>query len=358
MGEWRGFLALVVVLLIVLAAASWLIRETPDLLVGPRDSPVDAAERVAPSEPTDTVDPSEPTDTVDPSEPTATASPVAPTTPSADEAVDAAAIAAAIELASRQAPSEPLSVQEACEGLGGAWREDSRGWCDLPLPSATPVSDTAVLHPGMRVPCPQPLEKILEQVVTDSIGGDEMRIYLLYRSVDEDLEEIEVNEETIGDLRLIADGLRRVEADMRDRAAQQRADLGIDAFLPMEQLPAPGEVGSGFGMRVHPVTGYFSQHNGADIRGDTGDPVVAVLDGEVISARNCPFYGNTVVVYHGAGLSTVYAHLDSFAVGPDDDVDAGQLLGAMGSTGRTTGPHLHFEARVDGTAVDPAPFLP
>ena len=358
MGEWRGFLALVVVLLIVLAAASWLIRETPDLLVGPRDSPVDAAERVAPSEPTDTVDPSEPTDTVDPSEPTATASPVAPTTPSADEAVDAAAIAAAIELAGRQAPSEPLSVQEACEGLGGAWREDSRGWCDLPLPSATPVSDTAVLHPGMRVPCPQPLEKILEQVVTDSIGGDEMRIYLLYRSVDEDLEEIEVNEETIGDLRLIADGLRRVEADMRDRAAQQRADLGIDAFLPMEQLPAPGEVGSGFGMRVHPVTGYFSQHNGADIRGDTGDPVVAVLDGEVISARNCPFYGNTVVVYHGAGLSTVYAHLDSFAVGPDDDVDAGQLLGAMGSTGRTTGPHLHFEARVDGTAVDPAPFLP
>ena len=349
MGEWRGFLAFVVVLLIVLAAASWLIRETPDLLVGPRESPVDAAERVPPSEPTDTVGPSEPP---------ATASPVEPTVPSADEAVDAAAIAAAIELASQQEPSEPMSLQEACEGLGGAWREDSRGWCDLPLPSATPVSDTAALHPDMRVPCPQPLEKILEQVVADSIGGDEMRIYLLYRSVDEDLEEIEVNEETSGDVRLIADGLRRVEADMRDRAGQQRADLGIDAFLPMEHLPASGDIGSGFGMRVHPVTGYFSQHNGADIKGDTGDPVVAVLDGEVISAQNCPFYGNTVVVYHGAGLSTVYAHLDAFAVGPDDEVEAGQPLGVMGSTGRTTGPHLHFEARIDGTAVDPAPFLP
>ena len=201
MGEWRGFFAFVVVLLIVLAAASWLIRETPDLLVGPRESPVDAAERVPPSEPTDTVGPSEPP---------ATASPVEPTVPSADEAVDAAAIAAAIELASQQEPSEPMSLQEACEGLGGAWREDSRGWCDLPLPSATPVSDTAALHPDMRVPCPQPLEKILEQVVADSIGGDEMRIYLLYRSVDEDLEEIEVNEETSGDVRLIADGLRRV----------------------------------------------------------------------------------------------------------------------------------------------------
>ncbi len=349
MGEWRGLFAIVVVLLIVLAAASWLIRETPDLLVGASESPDGAVDRVAPSEPADAAGPSEPT---------GTASPAEPTVPSADEAVDAAAIAAAIELASQQVRSEPLSLQEACEGLGGAWREDSRGWCDLPLPSATPVSDTAVLHPDMQVPCPQPLEKILEQVVGDSIGGDEMRIYLLYRSVDDDLEEIEVTEGTSGDLRLIADGLRRVEADMRDRAAQQRADLGIDAFLPMEQLPAPGEIGSGFGMRVHPVTGYWSQHNGADIKGDTGDPVVAVLGGEVISAQNCPFYGNSVVVYHGAGLSTVYAHLDSFAVGPDDEVDAGQLLGAMGSTGRTTGPHLHFEARIDGTAVDPAPFLP
>ena len=349
MGEWRGLFAIVVVLLIVLAAASWLIRETPDLLVGTSESPDDAVDRVAPSEPADAAGPSEPT---------GTASPAEPTVPSAEEAVDAAAIAAAIELASQQVRSEPLSLQEACEGLGGAWRADSRGWCDLPLPSATPVSDTAVLHPDMQVPCPQPLEKILEQVVGDSIGGDEMRIYLLYRSVDDDLEEIEVTEGTSGDLRLIADGLRRVEADMRERAAQQRADLGIDAFLPMEQLPAPGEIGSGFGMRVHPVTGYWSQHNGADIKGDTGDPVVAVLGGEVISAQNCPFYGNSVVVYHGAGLSTVYAHLDSFAVGPDDEVDAGQLLGAMGSTGRTTGPHLHFEARIDGTAVDPAPFLP
>ena len=358
MGEWRGLFAIVVVLLIVLAAASWLIRETPDLLVGTSESPDGAVDRVAPSEPADAAGPSEPTGTPSSAEPAATASPAEPTVPSADEAVDAAAIAAAIELASQQVRSEPLSLQEACEGLGGAWREDSRGWCDLPLPSATPVSDTAVLHPDMQVPCPQPLEKILEQVVGDSIGGDEMRIYLLYRSVDDDLEEIEVTEGTSGDLRLIADGLRRVEADMRERAAQQRADLGIDAFLPMEQLPAPGEIGSGFGMRVHPVTGYWSQHNGADIKGDTGDPVVAVLGGEVISAQNCPFYGNTVVVYHGAGLSTVYAHLDSFAVGPDDEVDAGQLLGAMGSTGRTTGPHLHFEARIDGTAVDPAPFLP
>jgi len=356
-GEWRGFLAFAVVLLVVLAAASWLIRETPDLLAGSPEPTGDAASPGDAAGSTDEERPSEPSEAASPAEPAVPSA--EPEVPSADEAVDAAAIEAAIELAGQQQqPAEPISLQEACEGLGGAWRDDSRGWCELPLPSATPVSDTAVLHPDMRVPCPQPLEKILEQVVADTVGGDEMRIYLLYRSVDDDLEEIEVNEETSGDVRLIADGLRRVEADMRDRAAKQRADLGVDAFLPMERLPAPGEIGSGFGMRVHPVTGYWSQHNGADIKGDTGDPVVAVLDGEIISAQNCPFYGNTVVVYHGAGLSTVYAHLDSFAVGPDDEVEAGQLLGAMGSTGRSTGPHLHFEARIDGTAVDPAPFLP
>ncbi|MDE0664318.1 MAG: M23 family metallopeptidase [Acidimicrobiaceae bacterium] len=340
MSDWRGILAFFAVVLLMVVAASWLIRETPDWLVDSPDAPVDTPEVAAPPESAGAADP------VD--------APVPPP----EEAVDAAAIEAAIELAAQPEPAEPISLPEACAGLGGVWRDDSRGWCEMPLPSAAPVSDTAVLHPGMRVPCPQPLEKILEQVVADAVGGDEMRIYLLYRSVDEDLEEIAVSEEAGVDLQLIADGLRQVEAHMRDRAAQQRASGGIDGFLPMEHVPVPGEIGSGFGMRVHPVTGAWSQHNGVDIKGDTGDPVVAVLEGEIISAQNCPFYGNTVVVYHGAGLSTVYAHLDSFAVGPDDEVEAGQLLGAMGSTGRSTGPHLHFEARIDGTAVDPAPFLP
>ena len=357
MGEWRGVLGFVVVLLVVLAGASWLIRETPELLVDPADPPAETPSPTTPTEPDGGARPPDPVEPTEPADPDEPGDPAEPPAAPADAAVDAAAIEAALELATLE-PSEPISLQDACEGLGGSWRDDSRGWCELPLPSAAPVSDTAVLHPDMRVPCPQPLEKILEKVVADSIGGDEIRIYLLYRSVDEDLEEIEVNEETSGDLRLIAEGLRRVEADMRDRASQQRATLGIDAFVPMENRPAPGEIGSGFGMRVHPVTGYWSQHNGADIKGDTGDPVVTVLDGEVISAQNCPFYGNTVVVYHGAGLSTVYAHLDSFAVGVHDEVEAGQLLGAMGSTGRSTGPHLHFEARVDGTAVDPAPFMP
>ena len=355
MSDWRGILGFVAVILLMVVAASWLIRETPEFLVDPADAPAAEPGQPAPTQPDGGADPPSTSDDLNPD---ATGPPQDATGPPPEEAVDAAAIEAAVELAAQPEPREPISLPEACEGLGGVWRDDSRGWCEMPLPSAAPVSDTAVLHPGMRVPCPQPLEKILEQVVADTIGGDEMRIYLLYRSVDADLEEIEISEETGVDLQLIADGLRLVEADMRDRAAQQRASGGIDGFLPMENVPVPGEIGSGFGPRIHPVTGVWSQHNGVDIKGDTGDPVITVLDGEILSAQNCPFYGNTVVVYHGAGLSTVYAHLDSFAVGPDDQVTAGQLLGAMGSTGRSTGPHLHFEARIDGTAVDPAPFMP
>ena len=106
------------------------------------------------------------------------------------------------------------------------------------------------------------------------------------------------------------------------------------------------------------AAGHWSQHNGADIGGVTGDPVTDVLDGAILSAQSCPFFGNTVVVYHGAKPSTVYAHLDSLAVGPDGEVEAGRLVGAMGSTGRTTGPRLPFEARIDGTARDSEPFLP
>ncbi len=342
MGYWRGLAGFLVVLALMVVAASWLIRETPNLIdTAPATSNNDAAVSPPPPDPL----------------PEPAPSPVAEP-PGLEEVVDAAVIEAAIELAAQPAPVEPPSVQEACVRLGGSWRTDSGGWCDLPLPSAAPVSDTAVLHADMRVPCPQPLEKILEQVVADDIGGDEMRIYLLYRSVDDALEELSAGDDTSGDVQLIADGLRRVEAAMRQRAALQRADLGIESFLPMQHRPAAGEIGSGFGLRVHPVTGHWSQHNGADMRGDTGDPVVAAIDGVVLSAQPCPFYGNTVVLYHGAGFATLYAHLDSFAVAPDDEVTAGTLLGAMGSTGRSTGPHLHFETRIDGVAIDPAPFMP
>ncbi len=250
-----------------------------------------------------------------------------------------------------------LSPRAACEGLGGQWLLDPTGHCDLAAAVRVPASDTLGLGPDTVLPCPQPLEKILESVVADEIGGDEMRLYLLYRSVDSDLEKLEVSEETERDVQLIAESLREVEDFMRARAGSQRATLGVESFYPIEVLPAVGEFVSGYGRRIHPVTGYWSQHNGTDITGDIGDPIVAVRGGDVLSAQYCGFYGNSVVIYHGAGMATLYAHLDSIAVGPADTVVTGQVIGEMGSTGRSTGPHLHFEVRVDGQPLDPEPFL-
>ena len=113
-----------------------------------------------------------------------------------------------------------------------------------------------------------------------------------------------------------------------------------------------------FGPRVHPIFGSVRNHNGLDINGNTGDPIVAALSGVVITAGSRSGYGNTVVVSHGGGFTTLYAHMSSISVSAGQDVSSGERLGAVGSTGWSTGPHLHFEVRYNARAVNPLAFLP
>ena len=122
--------------------------------------------------------------------------------------------------------------------------------------------------------------------------------------------------------------------------------------------PADGDKTSGFGPRVHPIFGSVRQHNGIDLGGDTGDRVRAARSGEVILAGEKGGFGNTIVIYHGLGYSTLYAHLSRIEVSVGQQVQSGGRIGAIGSTGWSTGPHLHFELRIDGRAVDPTPYLP
>lgn len=114
---------------------------------------------------------------------------------------------------------------------------------------------------------------------------------------------------------------------------------------------------SGFGMRVHPVLGRRKAHKGIDLAAPTGTPVYATADGIVGKAQWFSSYGLYVRIDHGAALETRYAHLSKLAVEAGERVNKGDLIGYVGSTGRSTGPHLHYEVRIDGVAVDPMPYM-
>ena len=121
--------------------------------------------------------------------------------------------------------------------------------------------------------------------------------------------------------------------------------------------PVRGTLSSVFGVRNSPFTETPVFHHGLDIVARTGMPVVASASGVVVKSGYEALYGNMVVVDHGAGYRSVYAHLSSCSVEEGGFVNRGEELGKVGSTGRSTGPHLHYEVRVNGLPVNPARFL-
>ncbi len=124
------------------------------------------------------------------------------------------------------------------------------------------------------------------------------------------------------------------------------------------QWPINASVSSSFGYRVHPIFGTRRLHSGIDLGAGSGTPIAAAKSGTVIAAGWQGGYGNTVVISHGEGITSLYAHQSSIAVSVGDEVNRGDIIGFVGSTGWSTGPHLHFEIRVNGVAVDPLPYMP
>ncbi len=122
-------------------------------------------------------------------------------------------------------------------------------------------------------------------------------------------------------------------------------------------LPVQGRVGSPMGMRTHPITGQRRLHAGIDIGAPTGTPIRAAQAGTVSFAGVRGGYGNLVVIEHPDGTETRYAHASRLDVRAGDRVERGAVVAAVGSTGQSTGPHLHFEVRRGGEPVDPAPLL-
>ena len=121
--------------------------------------------------------------------------------------------------------------------------------------------------------------------------------------------------------------------------------------------PARGILTSSFGYRRDPVHGGRAFHQGVDIAAAPGHPVKVPADGMVIRAGRIGGLGKAVYVSHGYGLTTRYGHLAEISVEPGDEVQRGDVIGTVGSTGRSTGYHLHYEVRVDGKAVNPLAYI-
>ncbi len=146
--------------------------------------------------------------------------------------------------------------------------------------------------------------------------------------------------------REIQDLLRRLEAERRGRAIGRSGESFI--------WPLRGRITSPFGV----FRRFLGRHIGLDIAAPTGTPIHASRSGEVALAGWRAFYGLMVLVYHGNGVATRYAHLSRISVKVGELVDQGQVIGLVGSTGFSTGPHLHFEIIIDGVHVNPQKYLP
>lgn len=141
--------------------------------------------------------------------------------------------------------------------------------------------------------------------------------------------------------------------DKLDRSTPAAARVSVPSRMPLDNTVLTSD----YGMRTHPVLGGRRAHNGVDLAAPTGTPIYATADGYVSKAEWFSSYGKYVSIEHGANLQTRFAHMSRITVEAGTRVKKGDIIGYVGSTGRSTGPHLHYEVRIDGKAVNPVPYM-
>ncbi len=180
---------------------------------------------------------------------------------------------------------------------------------------------------------------------SDALQEEYRRQRSLLASYEAEIEEIEVE---IASLEKEQSSIKKLIAE-RARAAGAAPGSLV--------RPVPGGISSGFGPRIHPIYGYSLMHNGVDMNGGMGQQIAAAAGGIVFFAGVKGGYGNSIMIDHGGGMVTLYAHQSRFAVSHGQKVSTGQVIGYVGSTGVSTAPHLHFEVRINGNPVNPTKYF-
>lgn len=186
---------------------------------------------------------------------------------------------------------------------------------------------------------------------------DEQRAVLAARAAQQDARLAEINRE-IDHFDNEISALEREEASIKAEitAASAPAPSPTPSGSGVLIRPVPGAVSSGFGPRIHPIYGTSKMHNGVDMNAAHGDPIKAAGSGTVILSGVKGGYGNTVMIDHGGGMVTLYAHQSQLGVSVGESVSRGQVIGQIGSTGTSTAPHLHFEVRINGSPRNPVSY--
>jgi len=180
---------------------------------------------------------------------------------------------------------------------------------------------------------------VIDPVVMAISERPQMAIGLLGRRLDELIAEAERREGSI----------RQLETFLRGQKVRLASTPSI--------WPARGWLTSSFGTRIDPYTGKSTMHRGIDIANQEGVPVMAPARGVVTFAGNSGGFGNVIVIDHGYGMRTRFGHLSEIAISVGDRVDRGDRIGRIGNTGRSTGPHLHYEVEINGVAENPMNYI-
>ncbi|WP_253288745.1 M23 family metallopeptidase [Amphibacillus sp. MSJ-3] len=189
------------------------------------------------------------------------------------------------------------------------------------------------------------LHQHINELPDEALGGIEIPL--------EDDETLNINAESSNDLLISSSMTDRYQYTIESIEQLEENLIYIPTHWPTE----PNTITSPFGLRKDPFNRAKAIHSGIDVRGKTGTPIYAAADGVVKLAEVYGGYGNTIILNHGGRYETLYAHLSSIDVEEGDRVDKGDIIGKLGSTGRSTGPHLHYEVIKAGTRVDPELYL-